>query len=126
MAAALRRGLILAAAGALAGVATAAFALSQRDADAVNQKMIKAQFIASYAQSGLRNLQARPEAVACRDLRAAKSDLATAAKLSREALALIGPDMLGEYKAQRDKLNAMVALDADSDVALAGCKADGL
>ena len=101
-------------------------ALSERDAGVVNQKMNKAVFIETFAQSGLRNLESRPPAVACRDLRGAKSDLVAAAKLSREALAIIGPDMLGEYKTQRDKLNSMIKIDVDSDAALAECTRKGL
>lgn len=116
----------LAAIAIAAALATPALAMNERDTDAVNQKMNKAGFIAGFAQSGLQNLQARPEAIACRDIRAAQSDMAAAAKLSREALALIGSDMLGEYKTQRDKLNAIVKLEADSDATLAACKADGL
>ena len=110
----------------LASLAAPAFALSERDANAINQKLIKAQFIAGYARSGLQNLPDRPEAVACRDVRAAKSDIAAAANLSREALVLIGPDMMGEYKTQRDKLNSIVALDVDTDATLASCARDGL
>jgi hypothetical protein len=101
-------------------------AMSERDANAINQKMNKAVFIASFAISGLRDVEHRPPAIMCRDLRAAKSDLATAAKLAREALSLIGPDIMGEYKTERSKLDSMIKIDADADAGLAECVAKGL
>ena len=105
---------------------TPVLALSERDANTINQKMIKAKFIASYVHGGLQNLPSRLEADVCHDMRAARPDMAPAVKLAREALALIGPDMMSESKEQRDTLNTIIKLDIDMDATLEACVRDGL
>ena len=120
-----RSALGAAAVAALLPLANPALAMSERDASAVNQKLIKAKFLVDFTQSGLQNIEGRPPAAACRDIRAAKSDMAAAAKLAREALDLIGHDMMGEYKDQRTQSNIIVQMDAHIQEAIAGCTKDG-
>ena len=110
------------------------WAMSDRDATAINQTTTRALFYVGLASANLRAIKGQSDrgraatdepdkALVCRNAREAKPYYDEARPLATEVLRLIGPDMFGEYKANRTKMSGLIEIDDDLATLLKDCPA---